>query len=319
MFALIIVDYNTIERTIEYIELWNINVDHNYELKVVIVENGRQNEFGEILRSHFADFQVLSESINNRSICMYRRDNIKILYCETGENLGYARGNNWGALIADKIFKVDYYIISNNDLVFSEPFPVRYFHNLFLSNSQIALIGPKVIGLDGKKQSPRKKQTAFIKLIAYYWAMTWGGILKKWINDVENEKTKGICDWITGSFMIVRASCFKEVEGFDPETFLYSEELILSERLRRAGYATYYDDTFCIIHNHGETVKKTISVFKNVKISFASSYYYYKEYTNTSNIVLLIAKINFFVYKITFQIKQIVKRVIGYNNGWTQE
>lgn len=59
-------------------------------------------------------------------------------------------------------------------------------------------------------------------------------------------------DWTIGSFMLARRGAVDEVGGFDERFFLYSEEVDLCLRLRRAGWAIVHLPTLTILH-HGST------------------------------------------------------------------
>jgi len=47
-------------------------------------------------------------------------------------------------------------------------------------------------------------------------------------------------DWAHGAFLLVRRTAWNAVGGFDPEQWLYAEDLDLAWRLRHAGWATRY-------------------------------------------------------------------------------
>ncbi|MEJ7894389.1 MAG: glycosyltransferase family 2 protein [Solirubrobacteraceae bacterium] len=55
-------------------------------------------------------------------------------------------------------------------------------------------------------------------------------------------------DWAHGAFLLVRRTAWDEVAGFDPEQWLYAEDLDLAWRLRRAGWATRYVPTARVGH-----------------------------------------------------------------------
>ena len=313
MYSLIVVDYNTIEKTIEYIKQCYKQIIDGESLNVVIVDNGSRNNSLEILSDEFGYFEISKINIQEKEVCSYINKENNIVYCQIGENLGYAKGNNLGAEISEIIFHDKYYIISNNDLILPNLVDLNKVTKLFCKYKNVGIIGPKIVGLNGQAQSPRKKQGAFTKLIEFYWAMTLGGPLRKCINDIESNKTSRICDWVMGCFMFVRADVFQRVGGFDPNTFLYAEELIISEKFNKVGYCTYFCNSIEIIHNHGETVKNSMSILQGAEISFESNYYYYKKYCDTSDIILYLAKINFLLYKKIYKIKQLIKRVIKSN------
>jgi N-acetylglucosaminyl-diphospho-decaprenol L-rhamnosyltransferase len=56
------------------------------------------------------------------------------------------------------------------------------------------------------------------------------------------------CDWVAGSFMLVRAEAFRAVDGFDERFFLYSEEADLCLRMSNAGWEIRYSPELTIRH-----------------------------------------------------------------------
>ena len=59
-------------------------------------------------------------------------------------------------------------------------------------------------------------------------------------------------DWTIGSFMLVRREAFDAVGGFDERFFLYSEEVDLCLRVRRAGWKVVHSPAVTILH-HGNS------------------------------------------------------------------
>jgi GT2 family glycosyltransferase len=59
-------------------------------------------------------------------------------------------------------------------------------------------------------------------------------------------------DWTIGSFMLVRREAFDAVDGFDERFFLYSEEVDLCLRVRRAGWKVVHSPAVTILH-HGNS------------------------------------------------------------------
>ena len=84
---------------------------------------------------------------------------------------------------------------------------------------------------------------------------------------------------------------------FDPYTFLYAEEPILSRRMERAGYSVWFLRELAVIHNHAQTTKNAMSRLKILELDFHAMCYYYKTYTSASNFILGLAKCNFAIFK----------------------
>jgi len=59
-------------------------------------------------------------------------------------------------------------------------------------------------------------------------------------------------DWVTGAPLLLRREALEEVAGFDEEFFLYSEEVDLQLRLRRAGWEVQYFPEVTIVHHESQ-------------------------------------------------------------------
>jgi len=72
-------------------------------------------------------------------------------------------------------------------------------------------------------------------------------------------------DWITGAFMLIRAPLFRSVNGFDPDYFMYSEEVELCYRLhlRYPDLRPWYLSDCQIIHLGGASSTKKIDPLFN--------------------------------------------------------
>lgn len=292
MYSLVIVDYNSMDKTVQYVKKFLRKVSDREQIHIIIIDNADTSAGITILAERFGEYKIVKVE-NYKNILEFTFGLNTIIYYNSGENLGYAKGNNLGTQIADILFDDPYYIISNNDLSLTDRLDLGVFQKIFDHDSKIAVIGPRIIGLDGKEQSPHKKIGAIKYLILNYWLRTFP-VPWKSDHDYTNENKR--CYRVMGSFMIVRASAFCDVGRFDSETFMFAEEMILSERLAKKGYYFYFYNDYTVVHEHGTTVKKSASAIRAEKWAFQSCCYYYKKYRNTSEIIIFLAKVNFEVY-----------------------
>ena len=66
-------------------------------------------------------------------------------------------------------------------------------------------------------------------------------------------------DWVHGAFMLVRREAFETVGGFDPEQWLYAEDLDLAWRLRRSGWAILYEPEAKVAHAVGAATERAFA------------------------------------------------------------
>lgn len=303
MYSLVIVDYNSIDATTEYIRRCREALGIEGGSHIVIVQNGEDvlwqlsNRYGEPTLCSLPEIAqaVYRFQVGQQDIC----------YCHSGENMGYARGNNIGVRIAQAVWNDPGYIISNNDLVFEKPIDISVINDLFDLNPTIGVIGPGVLSPDGCYQSPNRWRSAFSRLIGFYWVRIFAMFLKgekksrllSSYSDTETAAVSGPCAWVSGCFFFLRADAFIQAGMFDEHTFLYAEEMILSRRMEAVGYQVWFCREVSVIHNHAQTTKKTISLMHSREIEFDAVRYYYKTYTGTSLALLTLAKWNFAIYR----------------------
>ncbi len=84
---------------------------------------------------------------------------------------------------------------------------------------------------------------------------------------------------IVGACMLVRSELFALVEGFDEKFFLYSEELDLCCRFRKAGFQVWYVHTARLLHKERQsTIQLFGSVGRIVLQNMRSQHYYFQKH-----------------------------------------
>lgn len=314
MYTLIIVDYNSLENTIQYIDHCKQKLGKSGASHVIIIENGTCESAEALLQKQYGP--ATAGTVNDMPVSLYQSDWQFICFCKSPGNIGYARGNNLGAKIAKQLWNDPYYIISNNDILFQEPMDLSVAESIFKNTPQVGVIGPAVITPSGIQQSPRIRQSAFHRLIASTWVGSFGAFLPeklynklsaKICDDTDHSAATGKCAWISGCFMLVCADAFWKAGQFDSNTFLYAEEVILSRRMEHIGKEIWFCRELSVVHNHAQTTKKSLSTLKMRQIDYESNRYYYKEYEHTGSFLLKLADCSFAIYKGIFMLWQKIK------------
>ena len=88
-------------------------------------------------------------------------------------------------------------------------------------------------------------------------------------------------DWLTGASFMVRSTTFKALSGFDPQYFLYFEEVDLFLRAKRAGYKALFCPKSVVFHESGASTgmntKQTPEIKPRPKYWYESRRYFYWE------------------------------------------
>ena len=67
---------------------------------------------------------------------------------------------------------------------------------------------------------------------------------------------EGRCGWLSGSALLVRREAFEAVGGFDPQYFMYFEDVDLCDRLARAGWSSIYVPSAVVEHTGGHATRR---------------------------------------------------------------
>lgn len=299
MFTIIIVNYKNEELTIQYIKKELSKIKSNPH--VVIVNNEATKCSDEKLCKSLN--AILVEDIESAPI----ESNCYVI--STPMNQGFAKANNLAAKFSMRYLKTDFLLFSNNDIQIIDDDICERLIEKMKADPHIGMIGPKVVGLNGEYQSPEPFRNFLDRYCWMYLSTPFLSKEKKQkrfkIGYAANAE-EGFHYKVMGSFFMLRTQDFMECGMMDPNTFLYAEEIILSERLKRIGKGVYYLPTVSIIHAHGGTTNKVLGHKGINRHLLDSETYYYKTYIKTPSWKILIGRL---VYKTV----NIVKDFIGKN------
>ena len=91
------------------------------------------------------------------------------------------------------------------------------------------------------------------------------------------DQPDGPVDWVSGAAVMMRLSVLRELQGFDPDFFLYHEEVELMFRMRKSGHQILYVPSACIQHVEGAAteVKSGTSLRKAMPAYWYESWRHY--------------------------------------------
>ena len=266
MICYVILHYKNIDDTINCVESLKNTAD--YSSQYIIVDNGSGDGSGEKLKQLY----------ENDTQC-------NVLFLP--ENLGFSKGNNAGYRYAKQKFFPDYVVITNNDVVFFQ----KDFEKKIVQihkETHFDVLGPDIyVPRNGDHQSPMFKRPISIsqlenelKEYQYYQEnpIKFSRRLKlhafknmlcsksKGINHLYSKlRGKDILDYrkryidvgLQGACLIMSKNFIcNENKVFDPEPFLYEEEVFLFYRCEKKGYKMVYDPSIAIRHEEAASFTK---------------------------------------------------------------
>lgn len=245
--AFVLLYYKAFQDTIECIDSISNLDKENSDINIVLVDNNSNDGSFENLKALYSGNQ-------------------NIHWISTGENLGYARGNNVGVKYAKEKLKSDWVIILNTDVVIQQKNFCEKLIDVY-NREHYYVLGPEVLGYnDGLSQSPLKKQDSknvykdwlnnMLHLIA--WKTNLIAVIRNFrkkgvvnfTKPTEKEKYTCICH---GSCLVFSPLFLEKFNGFDSKTFLYREESILFYVLHQLEMKTLFCDEMTVLHKGGRS------------------------------------------------------------------
>jgi len=232
--AIVVLNWKTPKLTTDTVNSL-LKITHSrYNYQILIIDNGSDD--GSL--PHF------KKQFSKNSI-------IKIF--NTGSNLGYVEGNNFGIKIALKN-KSDYILVINSDVIVKPDF-LQVMFDFLETNPTYGLVGPKIYFAPGfEYHKDRYSPKEIGKVI---WSA--GGIID-WNNvygtnfgmdEVDHgqyDQINSDIDYISGCCLLVKSSVFKDLGLFDSKYYMYSEDAEFSRRLIGSGIKIAYLPNSVIWH-----------------------------------------------------------------------
>jgi len=222
----------------------------NTKLTVVINTFRSEDKIYQCLNSIGSNYRIIIiENSNNFEFKKNIEEKYSNAQCYlTGENLGYAKGNNYGL---SKV-KSQFALILNPDTQLEKD----TINNFFERSEKIkdfAIIGPAKQDEFSKKDLNENKDQIF-----------------------EVNQLKGFA-------MFLNIKQFEEIGFFDKNFFIYLEEIDLCKRLKNRGKKIYLDKNIKIHHLGGKSHNKSIEFEMELSRNWHwmwSTFYYHKKYNN---------------------------------------
>lgn len=276
MIYVVILNYNNERYTIECLN--SLDLIKDFELKIIVVDNNSRNP--DVIEKHVSSLE-------------------NVTFIQTGENRGYAAGNNVGIKYAiDQ--GAEYICILNNDVIVNKDSFTDSIRILD-SDEMVAFVGPSLLDYKSDVIQSQGDYISFCSLKTIK-NMNRG---KHYIaqNGVNN------CHAIVGACILFKSFLIRKIGYIPEEYFLNFEETEWCYNAVRHGYKNYYSLSSYVNHKGSAT----IDCYSNL------SFYYYNR-----NIIIFLLKIDPLKIKALLAIailifKSLVKILIGYKRKKTNK
>lgn len=286
--SIIILSYNTKDILSECLKRLQLSVTScqtnlKNKVQVIVLDNASSDGSVEAIRKILKQVQD---------------DGVEIELIESKENTGYSKGNN----IALKKAKHPLILFLNSDVYLEEDTLEKALN--YFKNPGCDSIGVKLKFADGKFQpSAGNLPNPFnIPLWILGLSKIPGLSLINPYHPSEKSYFSQVIEvgWVTGAFFMIKKEILDKVGGFDENLFMYSEEVELCRRIKKAGFRIWFIPTISVTHLHAassnfDTSPAFINELKGIK------YFFHKYYPNW-----------YFLIKL-FLIKGLILRVVAFS------
>ncbi|OZQ61774.1 hypothetical protein CA600_24235 [Paenibacillus sp. VTT E-133280] len=249
LISIVIVNFNTKEITSRCVDSFLYNRVDGNNIEIIIVDNASTDGSGHYFQEKY-----------------FQKENIKIILNE--KNFGFGLANNMGVSIAR-----GHYIVFANSDTYVEGFDFKNLIACFEEKENIGALSCKIL-----------YPNASIQTLGYNFPSLWNDFLLnalfwnyKFAKKVRYRKyeNKGLFerDWISGCFFMCKKEIYQQVNGFDPDIFMYAEDLDICARFFALGSRNYVYDKEQIYHLHGQSSINSKVNFKKMLIGKKNYYY----------------------------------------------
>ncbi|MCX7735126.1 MAG: glycosyltransferase [Candidatus Kapabacteria bacterium] len=232
--SIIIVNYNV--KDFLYQCLKSIfESSHSLKIETIVVDNNSSDGSVDFLEPLFPNVQFI----------------------RLKENIGFGKANNIGFEIA----KGKYFLLLNPDTVIGEKTLQTMFE--FMENhSEVGISGCKVLNPDGTFQLACRRGfptpwASFCKLFGLQKIFPKSKLFAQYNQTFRSIDETYYIDSIMGAFMFIRREVIEQIGGFNPDYFMYGEDIDLCYRSSKAGWKTAYVHSTSIFHYKGESTKRS--------------------------------------------------------------
>lgn len=229
--SIIIVNWNTREYLLNCIDsiFENFIALPQTQFEIFVVDNASKDGSADAVRQKFSSVNVL----------------------QMQTNIGFARANNTAARVAQG----DFLLFVNPDTIVS-PSSISKLVDFLSIHLSTGAVGPRILNPDRSIQiSIWPKPT----LLREFWRLLHLDRLypvSQYPKSKIFSKVPQPVDVMMGAFFIIRRSIFEELDGFDEQFFIYSEEVDLFVRMADLNWSLYLIPDAIVTHFKGRSTRQ---------------------------------------------------------------
>jgi len=200
---------------------------------------------------------VVDNQSRDGSADAVRRNDPDVAVYETGRNLGFGGGVNYGvARLSPSVTSI---LVVNPDVVV-EPGSTKALVQLLEGQPDVGLVAPLIETPEGQlypnaRTFPNLLDATGHAFLHFVWPSNPFSRRYKMLD--WDHATAADVDWVAGTHFLIRRAAWDAVGGFDEDFFMYLEDVDLCWRLRQAGWRVRYEPASRVVHDIGRSTDQT--------------------------------------------------------------
>ena len=247
---IVVVNYRTPDLTVACLESLAADPWVAQHARVVVVENGSEDDSAVRLRQQTGRWTWVSLVISQKNLGFAGGNNLGIR-AATGRDEGETRRHG----DAETCLPPKYVLLLNSDTIVKAGCLEKCVGRMD-EDRRIGAMSCRVLNADGSVQNVARKFPSPLRTILAGLGLPWKfPRLFGWADTDDgswdrNTQSRDV-DWLGGAFLMLRPEAFGGIIRLDEDFFFYGEDVEICHRVQRAGYRCHYAPVADITHLGG--------------------------------------------------------------------
>ena len=145
------------------------------------------------------------------------------------------------------------------------------------AHPEIAIISPRQVGLDGQAQKVFDEFPDLLNQSKTLKHLRRLAAPARKPNPRVDHKKLVLCDWVSGSFLLIDRADYDRIGGWSDDYWMYVEDADLCKRANLAGMKVAYTPDVQVIHAHGGSSRINVDVKSMTKLEVIISKHVYAQ------------------------------------------
>lgn len=199
-----------------------------------------------------------------------------VQYVRIGRNVGFGAAHNRAVELHNG--RSRYHLLVNPDIVFGCDV-IRELYEFMERHPDVGLVMPRILYPDGQEQRLCKRFPSPVDLFARRFLGRFGEkLLAKQLQQYElrhlDLSIEREIPCLSGCFMFLRSSVFREIGAFDEQYFMYMEDVDFCRRIGRH-YKTVFYPRVSVVHGYAKGSYRNL---RNLKFHVMSAVRYFMKW-----------------------------------------